>query len=173
MTSTNDGPPLEYHQPGDRPTIEQLLLHYEVEQFYFHEAALLDDRKFSDWILLFAPDVRYWMPVRRTKMTRDLAVEFTPRGSVAFFDDDLEMLQMRVKKLQTGYSWAEDPPSRTRHLVTNLRILGEENGELIAHTNFHHYRTRHESEEDSWIGHREDRLRRTHGRRLCCKNREA
>ena len=73
------------------------------------------------------------------------------------------MLAGRVRKLQTGYSWAEDPPSRTRHLITNVQIRGERDGGLDVASNFHVYRTRLNSEEDSWIGHREDLLRRDGG----------
>jgi len=70
------------------------------------------------------------------------------------------MLAVRVRKLQTGYSWAEDPPSRTRHLITNVQILDERDDWLSVTSNFHVYRTRLNSEEDSWIGRREDVLRR-------------
>ncbi len=145
------------------PSVEALLLQYEVEQFYYHEAALLDGRRYRDWLALFTPDTNYWMPLRRTKTSKDLDKEFTPRGAMALFDDDYEMLASRVKKLETGYAWSEDPPSRTRHLVTNLRIVSAAGDDLEAHTNFHLYRTRLNSEEDSWIGHREDKLRRVGG----------
>jgi 3-phenylpropionate/cinnamic acid dioxygenase small subunit len=141
--------------------LSRMLLQYEIEQFYYTEAALLDDRRFSDWLALFAEDAHYWMPIRRTVTSNELDREFTAPGAMAFFDDDRMMLAARVKKLASGYSWAEDPPSRTRHLVTNLRIVREEAGELGVNTNFHLYRTRLNSEEDHWIGSRKDVLRRT------------
>jgi 3-phenylpropionate/cinnamic acid dioxygenase small subunit len=144
--------------------LEALLLQFEVEQFYYNEAALLDNRQFSAWLELFTTDVTYWMPVRRTKTSKDLDREFTPKGAIALFDDDHAMLAMRVKRLDTGYAWAEDPPSRTRRLVTNVRIVSGDGLELEVHSNFHLYRTRLNSEEDSWIGHREDRLRRVEGK---------
>jgi biphenyl 2,3-dioxygenase beta subunit len=80
---------------------------------------------------------------------------------MAFFDDDRMMLAARVKKLATGYSWSEDPPSRTRHLITNVRVVRNDDGELAVNTNFHLYRTRLNSEEANWIGSRKDVLRRT------------
>ncbi len=141
--------------------MSQMLLHYEVEQFYYTEAALLDDRRFADWLALFAEDAHYWMPIRRTVTSNELDREFTAPGAMAFFDDDRMMLAARVKKLASGYSWSEDPPSRTRHMVTNLRIVRDEAGELGVNTNFHLYRTRLNSEEDHWIGSRKDVLRRT------------
>jgi len=147
--------------PAAATMMSRMLLHYEIEQFYYTEAALLDDRRFSDWLALFAEDAHYWMPIRRTVTSNELEREFTAPGAMAFFDDDRMMLAARVKKLASGYSWSEDPPSRTRHLVTNLRIVREEAGELGVDTNFHLYRTRLNSEEDHWIGSRKDVLRRT------------
>ena len=143
--------------------IAALLLQHEVEQFYFAEAALLDERRFSEWLDLLTPDVHYWMPIRRTVMNADLDQEFTKLGAMAFFDDDKAMLDARVKKLATGYSWSEDPPSRTRHMIHNVRVLAVDREELTVESNFHLYRTRLESDEDSWIGRRRDRLRRVDG----------
>ncbi len=145
----------------DRMILSKIALQYEIEQYYYAEAALLDDRRFDEWLALFAPDAHYWMPIRRTMTNNELEKEFTAPGAMAFFDDDRMMLAARVKKLDTGYSWSEDPPSRTRHLVTNVRIVREEGDELGVHTNFHLYRTRLNSEEDHWIGSRKDVLRRT------------
>jgi biphenyl 2,3-dioxygenase beta subunit len=133
---------------------------YEVERFYYDEAALLDAHRYEEWLTLFADDARYFMPVRRTRMQRELDKEFTQPGEVAFFDDDKMLLAGRVAKLQTGRSWAEDPPSRTRHLITNVRIVADDGHELRVESNFHVYRTRLRSEEDSWIGSRHDVLRR-------------
>ena len=143
--------------------IAALLLQHEVEQFYFAEAALLDERRFAEWLDLLTPDVHYWMPIRRTVMNSDLDQEFTKLGAMAFFDDDKAMLEARVKKLATGYSWSEDPPSRTRHMIHNVRVLAVDGEELTVESNFHLYRTRLESDEDSWIGRRRDRLRRVDG----------
>ncbi len=148
---------------GREDMIVELHRQYEVERFYCREARLLDDRKFDDWLELFAAEATYWMPIRRTKSTKDIAQEFTPRGAVAFFDDDRNMLAARIKKLATGYSWSEDPPSRTRHLITNVEILSVNGGDIETQTNFHLYRTRLNSEENAWIGHRRDTLRRVEG----------
>jgi biphenyl 2,3-dioxygenase beta subunit len=68
-----------------------------------------------------------------------------------------------VAKLNSGRSWAEDPPSRTRHLITNVRVVRDSGRELEVESNFHVYRTRLNSEESSWIGSRRDLLRRVEG----------
>lgn len=132
-----------------------------VTQFYFHEAALLDKQQFSDWMELFTDDARYWMPVRRTVLSRDRGKEFTKPGDMAYFDDDKEMLHSRVKKLASPYSWSEDPPSRTRHLVNNVRILRHQDNLLEVESNFHLYRVRFEAEENNWFGYRRDTLLQT------------
>ena len=146
-----------------KPTPEALLLQYEVEQFYYHEAALLDARRFDEWLELLTPDIHYWMPIRRTVTIANADREFTRPGDMAFFDDDKSLLEARVRKLGTGFSWSEDPPSRTRHMIHNVRVL-EDGDELAVESNFHLYRTRLDSEEDSWIGLRRDRLRRVDGK---------
>ncbi len=141
--------------------IAAMVRQYEVERFLYDEAALLDARLFEDWLDLFTDDARYFMPIRRTRMRDDLEREFTQPGEMAFFDDSKGMLARRVKKLATGRSWSEDPPSRTRHLITNVRVLDARDGELDIESNFHLYRTRLKSEETSWIGSRRDTLRTT------------
>lgn len=136
-------------------------LQYEVEQFLYAEAALLDGRRFREWLALFAPDIHYWMPIRRTVTLSDLDREFTRLGDAAFFDDDRAMLEMRVKKLEAGSAWSEDPPSRSRHMLANVRILEVSGDEAMVESAFHLYRTRLNSEIDSWVGRRVDGLRRT------------
>jgi biphenyl 2,3-dioxygenase beta subunit len=140
-----------------------MLLQFEVEQFLYHEAALLDERKFDEWLDLLTDDIHYWMPIRRTTMMRDIENEFTAPGAMAFFDDDLMYLKIRVKKMSAGNAWSEDPPSRTRHYVSNVRVVDIQGDDITIETNFHLYRTRLDSEEDSWRGRRKDVLRRVDG----------
>ena len=87
-----------------------LALRLEVESFYYDEAALLDQRRYREWLDLFTDDTHYWMPVRRTKASNQLDGEFSRLGDMAFFDDNKAMLTMRVRRLETGYAWAEEPP---------------------------------------------------------------
>jgi biphenyl 2,3-dioxygenase beta subunit len=140
--------------------IAEMVRQFEVERFYFDEAALLDAHRYEEWLTLFAEDAFYFMPLRRTRMLRELDKEFTQPGEMAFFDDTKPQLAGRVAKLLTGRSWSEDPPSRTRHLITNVRVVEDTGSELSVESNFHLYRTRLKSEETSWIGSRRDVLRR-------------
>ncbi|MFO1158594.1 MAG: aromatic-ring-hydroxylating dioxygenase subunit beta [Reyranellaceae bacterium] len=144
-------------------TSSTLALRLEVETFYYDEADLLDSRRFRDWLDLFTDDIHYWMPVRRTKISAQLDSEFSKIGDMAFFDDDKAMLTMRVHRLETGYAWAEEPPSRTRHLITNVRIVDVTAERITAESNFHLHRTRLNSDESNWLGLRRDVLRRESG----------
>lgn len=142
---------------------ERALLQYEVEQFLYAEAAMLDARRYRDWLDLLADDVEYWMPLRRTVTSANIDREFTKPGEVAYFDDDRAYLEMRVKKLEAGSAWSEDPPSRSRHFVSNVRILDVVGDEITLEACFHVYRSRLERDMDSWIGRRIDILRRSQG----------
>lgn len=133
---------------------------YEVEKFLYEEAALLDAHRYEDWLALFADDATYFMPIRRTRVQRELDQEFTKPGEMAFFNDTKPLLAGRVTKLMTGRSWSEDPPSRTRRLVTNVRVVDDDGAELSVESNFMLYRTRLNSQEDKWVGSRRDVLRR-------------
>ena len=133
---------------------------HEVEQFLYEEAALLDEHRYREWLDLFADDATYFMPIRRTRMAKELDQEFTKPGEMAFFNDTKPLLEGRVTKLETGRSWAEDPPSRTRRLITNIRVVEADSADLTVASNFQIYRTRLNSLEDSWIGSRRDVLRR-------------
>jgi 3-phenylpropionate/cinnamic acid dioxygenase small subunit len=140
-----------------------LALWFELMQFYVREAWLLDDRKFHEWLDLFTDDVFYFMPRRKNVTRRDLAREVTQVGDLAFFEDDKTYLTMRVARLDTGMAWAEDPPSRTRHLVGNLVVEPQDNGEVQARTAFIVYKSHLETEQNLYAGSREDLLRQVNG----------
>jgi len=147
----------------DAPAVN-LQLQHEVEQFLYMEADFLDHRQFHEWLDLFTEDAHYWMPIRSTRARGDEENEFTKEWENSYFDDDKPMLAQRVAKFDTGFSWAEDPPSRTRHLVTNVRIRdGVGTDELTVTCNFIVYRSRMATDEDLWVGEREDRLRKVEG----------
>jgi 3-phenylpropionate/cinnamic acid dioxygenase small subunit len=109
------------------------------------------------------------MPIRRTVTLNELDREFTRIGDMAFFDDDKNDLAMRVSKFQTGSSWSEDPPSRTRHNISNVRVTSVDGDEITVTLNFHLYRARLEDKTDEWTGKRIDVVRRTNGSFLLCQ----
>jgi 3-phenylpropionate/cinnamic acid dioxygenase small subunit len=141
-------------------------IHFEVEQFYYTEAELLDDGRFTDWLDLLADDLDYWMPTRTNRLRRQQALSISARGEAAFYDETKESLAWRIRRFDSGMAWAEDPPSRTRHLVTNVVVHHVESdeatgSELAARSAFLVYRNRLEREENVFAGCRTDILRRS------------
>jgi biphenyl 2,3-dioxygenase beta subunit len=136
-----------------------------IEDFLYFEAELLDERKLREWLSLFADDVRYWMPVRHNSHDRpvEIAEELSKPGQSYYFDDDFESLKIRVERTYAKNAWAESPPSRTRHLITNVRVKKDDGNEIEVHSNFMLYRTRMESDKDMFVGTRQDILRRVNG----------
>ncbi|MGH7046919.1 MAG: 3-phenylpropionate/cinnamic acid dioxygenase subunit beta [Stellaceae bacterium] len=147
-------------------TLAHLLLKEEIADFLFCEAELLDERRYEDWLALVAPDIRYWMPMRRNVKTGEHEREFTRADhDINWFDEGRETLERRVKQLLTGIHWAEEPVSRITHIVSNVQLLGAtpsvgEAAEVATKCRFLIYRNRVETETDILVGKREDRLRR-------------
>jgi 3-phenylpropionate/cinnamic acid dioxygenase small subunit len=85
----------------------------------YDEAAALDERRFDDWLAMLAPDLTYQAPIRltRTGPNKDRDVMRT----MFHFDDDYSSILMRLGRLQKS-AWAEDPPSRCRRFITNVRV---------------------------------------------------
>lgn len=135
-------------------------LHHEIEQMLFHEASLLDEHRYDEWLKLLTDDVTYWMPIRSARLPGQEADEFTRPGDAALFDETRALLEARIYKLATGFAWSEDPRSRTRHIVSNLRLLEVTDDEVVATCNFIVYRSRLQTDEDLWVGRRVDRLRK-------------
>ncbi|OLT18221.1 benzene 1,2-dioxygenase [Pseudonocardia sp. CNS-139] len=144
-----------------------------VEHFYHGEAELLDDWEWRAWVELFTADAHYRMPIRRNRLRRQRKTdEADDLGGleVAHVDDDRTSLDMRIQQLESGMHWAEDPPSRSRHLVTNVRVKAAAlddgtpvEGEYHVRSNFLVYRNRLEAEVDVWAGERRDVLRADDG----------
>jgi 3-phenylpropionate/cinnamic acid dioxygenase small subunit len=138
-------------------------LWFEINEFMIYEASLLDDRKFHDWLDILADDLFYFMPRKKNRQRKDMAREITPLGDLALFEEDKESMKMRIARLDTGMAWAEDPPSRTRHIVSNLKVEELGNNEVRARTDFILYRTHLETDQDFFVGCRDDVLRREDG----------
>ena len=146
------------------PDLARLLVKQEVEDFLYAEAELLDERHYEAWLDLFADDARYWMPMRRNVPADELEREFTREGAdVNWFDEGKDTLARRVKQILTGVHWAEQPPSRICHIVSNVQILDAGPEAVRVKSRFLLYRNRVETETDFLVGKREDVLRRVNG----------
>ena len=137
-------------------------LRQQIEDFLYLEAELLDDRKLREWLELLTDDVRYWMPVRHNTYDRpgEVTDELSKPGEAFYFDDDKQSLRIRVERAYAKNAWAEMPPSRTRHMISNIRIKNDDGNEIAVHSNFLCYRTRMETDQDMFVGERKDMLRR-------------
>ncbi|MGE4240633.1 3-phenylpropionate/cinnamic acid dioxygenase subunit beta [Ramlibacter sp.] len=144
--------------------LEKLMLQHEVESFLSHEAELLDERRFNEWHALLADDLRYWMPLARSFKFGQPQDEYTrERRDAAWFDEDKKTLGQRIKQIQGGDHWAEEPASRTTHLVACVRVESIEGGEIAVKSRFVVYASRNEREVQFYMGKRRDVLRRVDG----------
>ncbi|MGO9382608.1 MAG: 3-phenylpropionate/cinnamic acid dioxygenase subunit beta [Mycobacterium sp.] len=108
--------------------------HLQAHQFLVDEAYLLDAQQYEAWLDMLTDDVRYVMPVRVT--TARGAGFDTSSGTgpgMAHFDEDRYSLGQRVARMGTEHAWAEDPPSRLRHFITNVRTFECDDPDDRAH----------------------------------------
>jgi phthalate 3,4-dioxygenase subunit beta len=141
--------PLPYGDPA----------HLGAHQFLVEEAALLDAADYAGWLELLCVDIRYVMPVR---VTTARGAGFDTLAGMGHFDEDLYALRKRVQRLATDHAWTEDPPSRTRHFVTNVRTFREEGEDLRVESALLLFRSRGDTREaDLLSAGRTDLLRAT------------
>ncbi len=116
----------------------------EIEQFLYAEAALLDEWRLEERLALMAPDARYLVPPLDAPDADD-------RDTLFLIADDRRTLASRVRQLLSGTTWAENPRSRTRRLITNVRLLSADNGAVRIAANFAVWRFQHE-QIDVYVG---------------------
>jgi len=92
------------------------------EQFLYHEARLLDTRRYEDWLALFTDDATYWVPLEQGQKD--------PYETSSIIHDDRTLLELRVKQLRHPRAHARQPLARTVHQVANVVELARANGEL-------------------------------------------
>ena len=146
--------------------LQRLLLKEDIGEFLAFEADLLDARRYEDWLALLTEDIRCWMPMARNMASDDSGREFTIEDEdVNWIEEGIETIRQRVAQLATGLHWAEQPPSRTSHMISNLRVLENSDGldEVKTRCRFLVYRNRLEDEQNIFVGKRNDTLRRVKG----------
>ena len=151
-----------------RERLTYLNLMREIEDFFYNEADLLDEREYDKWLDLLTEDIVYWMPMRKNVSYANRDRDITPENDLAWFHDDKETLTKRVRQIQTGIHWADEPISRVSHLITNIRLTDpisvlDDGARTTTRCRFIVYRNRLESETDFLVGRREDTLTRVHG----------
>ena len=138
--------------------VSETNLRARVEEFLYREAELLDDRRFDEWLELFAEDVSYVVPVRRNVSQRCRELSVGGPDDTAHFDDDRQSLGWRVARLNSGTDWAEQPATRTRRLIGNVRVEPQTDGSCKVRSNFLLYANRLETQTHLFAGERHDRL---------------
>jgi p-cumate 2,3-dioxygenase subunit beta len=116
----------------------------EIEEFLIEEATLLDEWRLEEWLALMAPEARYLVPPLD-------APDADHRDTLFLIADDRRTLASRVRQLLSGTTWAENPRSRTRRLITNVRLLAMDDSEARITANFAVWRFQHE-QSDVYIG---------------------
>lgn len=103
--------------------------YWEALDFLTEEAAALDENRLDDWLEMLDGELDYRVPIRLTR-ERAAATSFSAEGMHML--EDRASMTTRVRRLATEYAWAEDPPSRTRRLVANLRVWELDDAEQLA-----------------------------------------
>jgi 3-phenylpropionate/cinnamic acid dioxygenase small subunit len=172
MTATTEDQKQASAEPAANSSIERSAAYYrlkaDVEDFYYHEADLLDERRFREWLDLLAEDITYFMPIRRNvKFGQHAQRENTVQGSgISWFDEDKWTLTKRVDQILTGVHYAEEPLSRVSHMVSNVQIRRvvpslDDPREVEVRCRFLVYQNRIEYETYTFVGKRTDLLRKT------------
>jgi phthalate 3,4-dioxygenase subunit beta len=132
--------------------------HIVAHQFLVDEAYLLDAQRYEEWLDTLTDDVCYLMPVR---VTTARGAGFDTSPGMAHFDEDKYSLRQRVARMGTEHAWAEDPPSRLRHFITNVRTFeGDDTAHLRVESAELLFRSRGDVNENALMScGREDVLR--------------
>lgn len=108
----------------------------EVEDFLYQEASLLDEWRLPEWLALFTEDAHYLVPAT------DLAADASPDDNLFYIADDRHRLEQRVARLMKKSGHSEQPRSKTRHMVNNVRVTAQDGGDLSITSAFAVYRTK-------------------------------
>jgi 3-phenylpropionate/cinnamic acid dioxygenase small subunit len=132
--------------------------HLLAHQWLVDETYLLDAQRYSEWLETLTEDIHYLMPVR---VTTALAAGYDTAPGMAHFDEDKYSLSRRVARFLTEHAWTEDPPSRLRHHLSNVRAFATDDcAHLVVESATLLFRSRGDVREGAFLSAgREDLLR--------------
>lgn len=166
MTQSN--PRVKREDPAPQPVSMQI--HHEVSQFLFREARMLDEERFGEWFETLAADIHYWLPLRENRYRKDRRPPPEPHNCASVYNDDYDDIAMRLKRLETGLVWTEDPPARYNRVITNIEVeTTEQADELAVYSNVLLYRNRRQDEDVWFSAKRRDRIRSVDGLWKICR----
>lgn len=150
-------------------------LQLDIEQFYYREARMLDNRQYQQWFALLTEDMRYIIPSRTNPMVNNrergteemISVERELEGEDSdgcpIREEGYLQMMIRVERAFKMNSWSENPPARTRRIVGNVEIIADEGDKLTVYTNFHMHYARPGSNNFLYAGQRRDTLLKADG----------
>lgn len=126
----------------------------QIEAFIYHEADLMDEHRYDEWEALWTDDAIYWVPCNSD--------DIDPMREVSIIYDDRRRIHYRVDRLKSGLAHAQDPKSRMRRVISNLRIEEEKDNEITVSSNFILVELRRQNQR-TWAGKTIHKLRPENG----------
>src|SRR6202049_4390008 len=163
MESSDDSAATKAREESGMSSVE-LPSRQQVEDLLYKEAALLDEWRLDEWLELLTQDAIYEVPPTDVP-------EGDSRNTLFIIADDALRIRSRVKQLLGKSAWAENPHSRTRRIITNVRVPGADGDSILVTANFAVYRMRYETV-DTYIGRYDYKLARF-GKELKIRERRA
>ena len=126
--------------------------------FIYKEARFADESRYAEWHALWTDDGVYWVPA-----TTDADAD--PEKRLSHIYDNRARIDTRVKMLQTGVRWSQEPHSVMRRIISNIEVTGVDDGALVAESNFMlaELAVQAKHEMHWWVGRTTHRLRRVDG----------
>jgi len=126
-----------------------MITHSHLQSFIYHEARLLDEQRFDEWLTLFTPEGRYWMPLEYGQTDRRL--------TASLMDEDLFLLRLRVERLKGNRTYSQKPRSRCHHVLQQpqVDIFRPEDNHYVVWTAMHYVETRQDQQDlyAAWATH--------------------
>jgi len=132
--------------------------HQAVVEFLYREARLADEARYAEWLALWTDDAVYWVPA-----STDPAAD--PETRISHIYDNRARLETRIKLLQTGHRYSQEPASLMRRLISNIEVEDGRDGALLAGSNFilAELSVQARAEMHWWVGRATHYLRRVDG----------
>jgi benzoate/toluate 1,2-dioxygenase beta subunit len=101
----------------------------DISQFLFHEARLLDEHRWDEWLRLFTPDGLYWVPLVHGQTDH--------LNHASLFCEDALLRSMRARRLEQARAYSQQPPTRTVHVLGNISLESRTQGGCVVRSAFH------------------------------------
>jgi len=130
----------------------------ELQDLLYREAWLLDHGCLDEWLELIAQDIHYWAPVRLDRARGN--DDFQRSSQMAHLDEDYQGLVYRVRRIQSGATFTDEPPARVRHFISNVRLIARHDELHEVTSNFMVFHSHVGTRDYTLVGSRDDKWRR-------------